>query len=219
MQALSVLDLAPVPQGSTPADALHNALDLAQHAERWGYRRYWLAEHHNMIGIASAATAVTVGYVAGGTASHPRRRRRRHAAQPLPAGDRRAVRHAGNALPGPHRPGPRPRARQRRLHAAGAAAGPVGSGHVPAGRGGAAGAARPGAAGAAGAGGAGRRNQRAAVDPRLLPLRRAGGGAFRPAIRLRLPFRAGRADAGACRSTARASSPRRSWRGRTPWWA
>ncbi len=67
MQAISVLDLAPVPQGATPADALHNALDLAQHAERWGYRRYWLAEHHNMIGIASAATAVTVGYVAGGT--------------------------------------------------------------------------------------------------------------------------------------------------------
>ncbi len=67
MQAFSVLDLAPVPQGSDVADALHNSLDLAQHAERWGYRRYWLAEHHNMIGIASAATAVTVGYVAGGT--------------------------------------------------------------------------------------------------------------------------------------------------------
>ena len=67
MQAISVLDLAPVPQGSDAADALHNSLDLAQHAERWGYRRYWLAEHHNMIGIASAATAVTVGYVAGGT--------------------------------------------------------------------------------------------------------------------------------------------------------
>ena len=67
MQALSVLDLAPVPEGSSPADALHNALDLAQHTERLGYRRYWLAEHHNMVGIASAATAVTVGYVAGGT--------------------------------------------------------------------------------------------------------------------------------------------------------
>ena len=69
MQAVSVLDLAPVPQGSTPADALHNALSLAQHAERLGYRRYWLAEHHNMVGIASAATAVTVGYVAGGTST------------------------------------------------------------------------------------------------------------------------------------------------------
>ena len=67
MQALSVLDLAPVSEGSSAADALHNALDLAQHAERRGYRRYWLAEHHNMVGIASAATAVAIGYVAGST--------------------------------------------------------------------------------------------------------------------------------------------------------
>jgi luciferase family oxidoreductase group 1 len=67
MLPLSILDLAPVPLGSTPADALRNTLDLAQHAERWGYRRYWLAEHHNMIGIASAATSVVIGHVAGGT--------------------------------------------------------------------------------------------------------------------------------------------------------
>ncbi|MDQ0468640.1 LLM class flavin-dependent oxidoreductase [Labrys wisconsinensis] len=64
---LSVLDLAPVPLGSTPADALRNTLDLARHAERWGYGRYWLAEHHNMVGIASAATSVVIGHVAGGT--------------------------------------------------------------------------------------------------------------------------------------------------------
>jgi luciferase family oxidoreductase group 1 len=63
----SVLDLAFVTQDSTPADALRHALDLAQHAERWGYRRFWLAEHHNMIGIASAATSVVIGHVAGGT--------------------------------------------------------------------------------------------------------------------------------------------------------
>jgi luciferase family oxidoreductase group 1 len=67
MPPLSVLDLAPVPQGKTPSDSLRNTLDLAQHAERWGYRRFWLAEHHNMVGIASAATAVVIGYVAGGT--------------------------------------------------------------------------------------------------------------------------------------------------------
>ena len=67
MAVFSILDLAPVPQGSTAADALHNALDLAQHAERLGYRRYWVAEHHNMVGIASAATSVVVGYLAGGT--------------------------------------------------------------------------------------------------------------------------------------------------------
>jgi len=67
MVPLSVLDLAFVTQGATPAEALHNSLDLARHAERWGYRRFWLAEHHNMAGIASAATAVAIGYVAGGT--------------------------------------------------------------------------------------------------------------------------------------------------------
>jgi len=66
---LSVLDLAPVPAGLTPGDALRRTLDLAQHAEEWGFRRYWLAEHHNMVGIASAATSVVIGYVAGGTKS------------------------------------------------------------------------------------------------------------------------------------------------------
>ncbi|MGB8636075.1 MAG: LLM class flavin-dependent oxidoreductase [Rhodanobacteraceae bacterium] len=67
MIPISLLDLAPVTEGSDPAQAFHNTLDLAQTAERLGYRRYWLAEHHNMPGIASAATAVLIGYVAGGT--------------------------------------------------------------------------------------------------------------------------------------------------------
>jgi luciferase family oxidoreductase group 1 len=67
MTALSVLDLAFVPTGSSPADALHNTLDLARHAERSGYTRYWLAEHHNMVGIASAATSIVIAHVAGGT--------------------------------------------------------------------------------------------------------------------------------------------------------
>ncbi|HEX8284125.1 MAG TPA: LLM class flavin-dependent oxidoreductase [Pyrinomonadaceae bacterium] len=65
----SVLDLAPVPAGSSVGDALRNTLDLARHAERLGFTRFWLAEHHNMTGIASAATAVLVGHVAGGTES------------------------------------------------------------------------------------------------------------------------------------------------------
>jgi len=69
MPAISVLDLAFVPEGATPGSALKNSLDLAQHVEQWGYRRFWVAEHHNMIGIASAATAVVIGYVAGGTKS------------------------------------------------------------------------------------------------------------------------------------------------------
>ena len=67
MIPLSILDLVPVKVGDTPSDALHNTLDLAQHADRWGYLRYWMAEHHNMTGIASAATSVVIGYVAGGT--------------------------------------------------------------------------------------------------------------------------------------------------------
>ena len=67
MIPFSVLDLSPVPAGSNARFALRNTLDLAQHAERWGYHRYWLAEHHNMTGIASAATSVVIGHVAGGT--------------------------------------------------------------------------------------------------------------------------------------------------------
>jgi luciferase family oxidoreductase group 1 len=69
MIPLSVLDLSPIVEGCNPSDALRNTLDLARHAERWGYRRYWLAEHHNMPGIASAATSVVIGHVAGGTTS------------------------------------------------------------------------------------------------------------------------------------------------------
>jgi len=69
MTALSILDLAFVPEGGTVRDALSNSLDLAQHAEAWGYTRFWLAEHHNMPGIASSATAVVIGYVASGTRS------------------------------------------------------------------------------------------------------------------------------------------------------
>ena len=67
MTTLSVLDLAPVTQGSSPAEALSNTLKLAQAAEGFGYHRYWVAEHHNMKGIASAATAVVIGYIANGT--------------------------------------------------------------------------------------------------------------------------------------------------------
>ena len=67
MATLSVLDLAPIVEGSDAGRALANSLDLAQHAEDWGYRRFWLAEHHNMQGIASSATAVCIGYVAQGT--------------------------------------------------------------------------------------------------------------------------------------------------------
>src|SRR5438067_8746156 len=66
---LSILDLAPIVEGSTPSEALRNSLDLAQHVGRWGYARFWLAEHHNSVGIASAATAVVIAHVAGGTST------------------------------------------------------------------------------------------------------------------------------------------------------
>ena len=63
----SVLDLAPIAEGGNAADALRHTLDLARHAEAWGYKRYWLAEHHNMDGLACSATAVLIGHIAGGT--------------------------------------------------------------------------------------------------------------------------------------------------------
>jgi luciferase family oxidoreductase group 1 len=69
MVPLSVLDLAPIAVGATPGEALRNSLELARHAERLGYTRYWVAEHHNMTGIASAATSVVIGYLAGGTST------------------------------------------------------------------------------------------------------------------------------------------------------
>ncbi len=69
MIPFSVLDLSPITQGGSAAQSLRNTLDLARHAERWGYRRYWLAEHHSMPGIASAATSVVIGHVASGTSS------------------------------------------------------------------------------------------------------------------------------------------------------
>lgn len=69
MVPLSILDLVPIQLGSTPGVALQNSLDLIRHAERLGYHRYWVAEHHNMTGIASAATSVVIGHLAGGTST------------------------------------------------------------------------------------------------------------------------------------------------------
>jgi luciferase family oxidoreductase group 1 len=66
---ISVLDLVPIVEGGTAAQAFRNALDLARHAEAWGYHRYWVAEHHNIPGVASAATALVIGHIAGGTST------------------------------------------------------------------------------------------------------------------------------------------------------
>ncbi|KUJ82485.1 LLM class flavin-dependent oxidoreductase [Microbulbifer flavimaris] len=67
MQTYSLLDLSPITEDGDASRALRNSLELAQHAERFGYRRFWMAEHHNMAGVASAATAVALGYIAAGT--------------------------------------------------------------------------------------------------------------------------------------------------------
>ncbi len=69
MVPVSILDLVPVILGETPREALRKSLDLAKHAEAFGYNRYWVAEHHNMTAIASAATSVVIGYLAGGTST------------------------------------------------------------------------------------------------------------------------------------------------------
>ena len=69
MIPLSVLDLSPIAAGSDAGESLRRTLDLARHAERWGYHRFWLAEHHNMTGIASAATSVVIAHVAAGTST------------------------------------------------------------------------------------------------------------------------------------------------------
>ena len=69
MIPFSVLDLSPITEGGDAAQSFRHTLDLARHAERWGYQRYWLAEHHGMPSIASAATAVLIGHVAGGTST------------------------------------------------------------------------------------------------------------------------------------------------------
>jgi len=69
MFPLSVLDLSPIIEGGDAGQALRNSLDLARHVEALGYRRYWMAEHHNLPGIASAATAVALAHVAAGTSN------------------------------------------------------------------------------------------------------------------------------------------------------
>src|SRR5690606_16526584 len=66
---LSVLDLAPITEGSNASESFKNSVELARNVENWGYNRYWLAEHHNMPGIASSATSVVIGHIAGATES------------------------------------------------------------------------------------------------------------------------------------------------------
>src|SRR5262249_48810018 len=116
MIPFSILDLSPIIEGATPADALRNTLDLAQHAEKWGFRRFWVAEHHNMPGIASAATSVVIGYVSGGTRTIRVGSGGIMLPNHSPPGHYGTIRNPRVALSGPDRPGPRPRSRYRFTH-------------------------------------------------------------------------------------------------------
>ena len=116
--ALSILDLVRVTEETDARGALDNARDIAVHAEAWGYRRIWVAEHHNMPGIASAATSVVIGHIAAGTKTIRVGAGGIMLPNHAPLRHRRAVRDAGAAVSRPHRPRARPRARHRPAHAA-----------------------------------------------------------------------------------------------------
>ena len=113
MLPFSILDLAPIIEGCDAGQALRNALDLARHGERLGYRRFWMAEHHSMPGIASAATAVALAYVGAGTSTI----RIGAGGIMLPNHSPLVIAEQFGTLeslyPGPDRPRPRPGARHR----------------------------------------------------------------------------------------------------------
>ena len=187
-----------------PAQALRNTLDLAQHAERWGYRRYWLAEHHNMPGIASAATAVVIGYVAGGTSTI----RVGSGGIMLPNHAPLVIAEQFGTLeslyPGRidlglgRAPGTDHDARPGRC----AATSPSSGRHFSAGRAAScrpiSGPPRP----ARRPRGSGRRAERADLAAGLEPVQRPAGGRARPALRVRLAFRARLCCTARSRSTA-----------------
>ena len=211
MIPFSVLDLSPITEGSDAAQSFRNTLDLAQHAERWGFNRYWLAEHHGMPGIASAATAVLIGHVAGGT----RTIRVGAGGIMLPNHSPLVIAEQFGTLealyPGridlglgraPGSDQATAQALRRNLMTR--------RGRVPARRGGADGP-DVGPAAPAHPRRARHRREGAGLDPGLQPVRRAARRHARPALCLRLAFRAGADDAGHRRSTATRSSLRRSW--------
>ena len=198
MLPFSVLDLSPIPEGATARQALDNTLDLARRAEAWGYRRFWLAEHHNMPGIASAATAVLIGQVAAATQTIR-----------VGAGGIMLPNHAplmvaeafgtlATLFPGRidlglgRAPGT-DMATARALEAQPRG----GGGELSAGRGGAHGISRRGRPGGAGAGDPRGRDAGAGVDPRVEPLRGAARRLAGAALFLRLALRAGGSRGGA----------------------
>ena len=214
MTQLSVLDLSPIVQGGDAGQALRNSLDLARHAERLGYRRFWLAEHHNMPGIASAATAVVIGYVAGGTSTIR-----------VGAGGIMLPNHAplmvaeqfgtlASLYPGriDLGLGRAPGTDQVTAHALRRnLAGDVDAFPQDVVELIALFRARPARPG--GAGGAGRGDGGAGLDPGLQPVRRPARRPSGPAVRLRLAFRAGRAGPGAGHLPRAVPALRSTWSG------
>ena len=194
----SVLDLVPVTEGSDARRAFANMVELAQLAERLGYRRYWLAEHHNMPGIASAATAVLIGHVAGATSTI----RVGAGGIMLPNHAPLQVAEQFGTLATLYSGADRPRARAGARHGRGgdacARAVLPGSRGVPGRRDRAAAVLRAGAIGSTGARGAGSRGRGGGVDPGLEPVRRAARRAARVALCVRVALRPRPAGAGAC---------------------
>ena len=190
MTPLSILELVRVTQETDARGALDNARDLAAHAEKWGYRRIWVAEHHNMPGIASAATSVVLAHLAEGTLDDSGRGWGHHAAEPRALRHRRAVRDAGATFSRPHRSRARPRARHGSAHAARVAPSAGGGRELPAGRSGAAGLPRARGPRPAHPGRAGCGNGSAAVDSRIEPFRRDAGRRTGAPLRFRVAFRA-----------------------------
>ncbi len=120
MTPLSILELARITQATDARGALDNARDLAAHAETWGYRRIWVAEHHNMAAspVRRHLSSSHTPHIAARNEDDPRGRWRHHAAQPCALCDRRAVRNAGAAVPGSHRPRAWPRTGHGPAHSA-----------------------------------------------------------------------------------------------------
>ena len=190
MTPLSILDLARVTEGADARAALDNARDLAAHAEQWGYRRIWVAEHHNMPGDRQRRDVDRDRPHRRGHAHDPGRGGRDHAAEPRALCHRRAVRHAGAPVSGPHRPRAWPRPGHGPAHLARAAARAGGRRELSAGRSRAAGLSCAGGARPANPGGSGGRNGRADLDPRVEQFRRDARRRIRAALFLRLAFRA-----------------------------
>ena len=212
---LSILDLAPIARGQSASDSFAGSVALAQRAEELGYLRVWYAEHHNMASIASSATSVLIAHVGAQTRSIRLGAGGVMLPNHAPLTDRGAVRHPGRHVPGTDRPRPGPGAGLGSEHDVRAAPRPELGRHLPAGRRGAAGLSHRQYPGAGGGRDPRQGLARPAVHPGFVVVRGEAGRRARPALRVRLALRAGRARSGPRRSTGASSGRPGSWNGRT----